>query len=286
MGAAATIPPDTTMGAVRLVARDLEGMRAFYERAIGLETLYSSADEACLGVGETTLVELRSGPSAPARAPGTTGLFHLAILVPDRPLLGAALRRVAAADWRLTGASDHLVSEALYLSDPEGNGIEIYRDRPRSEWEKDEGGELRMATLPLDLRGILAEPEPDDRTRMAAGTRMGHVHLNVADIPATEELYARVLGFDVTVRSYPGALFASAGGYHHHLGLNTWMGAGAPAPAPGSLGLDHFEIVVPSARDVDELAGRLDEAGVGTERSNGAVRFADPSANRVLLRPS
>src|SRR5690242_6744305 len=176
------------------------------------------------------LVELVGRPDAPVRPPRSTGLFHLAVLVPSRLELARALRRVAAAGWRFTGASDHLVSEALYLHDPEGNGIEIYRDRPREEWRY-EGGELQMATIPLDLEGVVGELPSDEETDagMPSGTRIGHVHLNVSDLGPAEEYYEHRLGFDVVVRSYPGALFVSAGGYHHHIGMNTWTSAGGSA---------------------------------------------------------
>ncbi|MGI8597046.1 MAG: VOC family protein [Thermoleophilaceae bacterium] len=177
----------------------------------------------------------RSSSSSRSQAPPpprwSSGLFHLALLVPSRAELARAVRRVTGAGGRFTGASDHLVSEALYLNDPEGNGIEIYRDRPREEWEHT-GGEVRMSTLALDLDAVMAElPAGDGPDGMPPGTVMGHVHLSVADLAETESFYADVLGFDVTVRSYPGALFLSAGGYHHHVGANTWTSAGVPAPA-------------------------------------------------------
>ena len=184
--------------------------------------------------GGEPLIELVSAPDAPRAPSFSTGLFHLAILVPDRAELARSLQRLAGAGWRLTGASDHLVSEALYLRDPEGNGIEIYRDRPREEWRRD-GDELAMATLPLDLESVLGELEQDEAPAngMPAGTTMGHVHLQVADIPPVEGFYNGALGLDVMVRSYPGALFLAAGGYHHHLGLNTWQSQGAPRSAGG-----------------------------------------------------
>jgi catechol 2,3-dioxygenase len=282
---APTLDARTRMGTVRLRVADLEGVRRFYERAVGLETLDSSASGAALGAGGEALVELIAALGAPPRPRRTTGLFHLAILVPDRARLGAALRRMAEAGWRLTGASDHLVSEALYTSDPEGNGIEIYRDRPREEWPR-AGGQVQMDTLPLNLPSLLAEPDPGEPPAMAPGTTVGHVHLNVGDLPDAEAFYAGVVGFEVTVRGYPGALFVSAGGYHHHLGLNTWAGEGAPAPPPGSLGLERFEIVVPGGADVQAATERLRAAGVEVEHDGGAIAFADPFGNGVALRAS
>jgi catechol 2,3-dioxygenase len=279
------IPPDTSIGRVRLRVADLDDLTAFYERVLGLQAGEREGDVTRLGPASgEPLIELVGAPDAPAPPSFSTGLFHLAILVPDRAELARALQRVAGAGWRLTGASDHLVSEALYLQDPEGNGIEIYRDRPREEWRRN-GDELAMATLPLDLEAVLGELGPDERQAngMPGGTTMGHVHLQVADIPAAERFYNRGLGLDVMVRSYPGALFLAAGGYHHHLGLNTWQSQGAPPPPEGSLGLDRYELVLPSAADRDSAADRLAEVGADPQRLDEGVLAADPSGNRVLL---
>jgi len=271
-------------GPVRLRVADLDSEREFYERAIGLSPIDSGDGVARLGSDGTPVVELDHRADAPARAPRTTGLFHLAILVPDRAALAAALARAVRAGGRISGASDHLVSEALYLNDPEGNGIEIYRDRPRAEWER-YSGEIRMSTLPLDVDGLLAElreDEPD--SAMPDGTRVGHVHLNVADLDAAERFYSGLLGFDVTVRGYPGALFLSTGGYHHHIGVNTWAGPGAPAPAAGSRGLEWFELSVDDAPGLAELERRLGDAGAPIERRPESLLTHDPSENGLLLR--
>jgi catechol 2,3-dioxygenase len=280
--------PDTTLGSVRLNAGDQEPLARFYEQAVGLRQLGRNGVLA-LGTDEgNPVVELASAPDAPPRPAGTTGLFHLAILVPTRLELARALRRVSESGWRFTGASDHLVSEALYLRDPEGNGIEIYRDRPREEWRRS-GGEIEMDTLPLDLESVLEELADDDDSpaaAMSSGTRLGHVHLNVADLGASEAFYAGALGLDVTVRGYPGALFVSAGGYHHHVGLNTWVGEGAPPPPPGARGLDRFEIVLASAAELDAAERRLAEAGAQANRGADGLTAVDPSGNRVLLRLS
>jgi catechol 2,3-dioxygenase len=282
------IPPETHVGPVRLTVADLDREREFYERAIGLRVLGENGDAEGstlrLGADGTTVVELFGDPDAPPRRRGTAGLFHLAIVVPSRADLAGALRRVVGAGGPLAGASDHLVSEALYLADPEGNGIEIYRDRPREEWRRVDG-QIEMATLPLDLDSLLAEQLEDDgeASHAPAGTQIGHVHLHVADLAAAEEFYAGVLGFDVTVRGYPGALFLSAGGYHHHIGINTWAGEGAPAPAPGSRGLRHFEIVLPGAADLEAAGRRLRDAGVEARRDAEGVHTADPSGNGIVL---
>jgi catechol 2,3-dioxygenase len=247
------------IGRVRLRVADADRVRSYYEHTIGLRAIGSGA----LGVDDTPLIELVGDPDAPPAPPGSTGLFHLAVLLPDRGSLARAVQRVLASGERFTGASDHFVSEALYLRDPEGNGIEIYRDRPRSEWEYGAGGELRMGTVALDVDAVMGELPGGDDPGMPEGTVIGHVHLHVADLGAAEAFYAGQLGLDVTVRSYPGALFLSHDGYHHHVGLNTWQGEGAPPPPPGSRGLEDFELLLPSA-------------------SEG--QFEDPSGNRVLVR--
>jgi catechol 2,3-dioxygenase len=282
MDANGSIDGRTTVGPVRLAVADLEGARDFYRRAIGLGELEGEDGVLRLGA-DAPVVELTGEPGAPPRPPRTSGLFHLAIVVPSRADLARALQRVADAGWRLTGASDHLVSEALYLHDPEGNGIELYRDRPREEWPVRDGV-LQMDTLPLDLDGVLGELRKDDGSAgMPVGTRIGHVHLNVGDLTAAEAFYSGALGFDVTVRGYPGALFVSAGGYHHHIGLNTWAGEGAPPPPPGSRGMRHFEIRLPGP---DQLAGeedRLRQAGFEAQREGDRVSVRDPSGNGVVL---
>ncbi len=232
------------IGRVRLRVAGADRVRSYYEHTIGL-----TADELSLGVDGTPLIELIDDPDAPPAPAGSTGLFHLAILVPDRRSLAQAVRRVVESGERFTGASDHFVSEALYLRDPEGNGIEIYRDRPRSEWEYEPDGELRMGTVALDIDSVMAELPDGADPGMPDGTRIGHVHLHVADLPSAESFYAGDLGLDVMVRSYPGALFLSRNGYHHHIGLNTWQGEGAPPPPPGTRGLEDFELVLPGASD-------------------------------------
>jgi catechol 2,3-dioxygenase len=278
------IPPETSIGKVRLRVADVDDLTTFYERVIGLRAVERGDDAVRLGPeGGEPLIELVSAPGAPPAPSFSTGLFHLAVLVPDRVELARSLRRVGDAGWRLTGASDHLVSEALYLQDPEGNGIEIYRDRPRDHWGHD-GNELRMATLPLDLQSVVGELESGGQpvNGTPAETTMGHVHLQVADIPSSEGFYNGALGLDVMVRSYPGALFLAAGGYHHHLGLNTWQSAGAPPPPEGALGLDRYELVLPSEAERDAAAERLGGTGDPVRLDEG-VLATDPSGNRVLL---
>ncbi len=282
-----SIAAATTVGTVALTVSDLDRSRAFYETALGLGAREHADGVVALGVGdEPALVTLRGDAGAPALNPRATGLFHLALLTPSRRELAYALARLAGARWPLSGASDHLVSEALYLNDPDGNGIEIYRDRDRSEWRTDEHGQLAMATLRLDLQSLAGEltDAPPVPERLPAGTRMGHVHLQVSDIAAAEDFYRGVLGFDVTVRGYPGALFVSAGGYHHHIGLNTWNSAGSAPPAPGAVGLRSFDVRLPGADELDRVLARVSAAGLTAETVDGGAVVRDPSGNAVVLR--
>ena len=281
------IPPATTVGPVRLTVSDLTRSRSFYERVLGLEAEERGAGIVSLRAGGTALVELREDASASRIDHGAPGLYHFAVLMPDRRALAVALARAAAARWPLSGASDHLVSEALYLSDPDGIGIEIYRDRPRREWTYQDG-QLAMSTLPLDLDDLITEIAANGELEPQAppGTHMGHIHLQVSDLEAAEEFYSRVLGFEVTVRGYPGALFVSAGGYHHHIGLNTWNSRGARPRDPGGVGLDWFEIVVPGGEELEPIVARVQAANLDIGQSNGGWTTADPAGNRLLLRPA
>src|ERR1035437_10595053 len=260
---ATTIHPDTTVGTVQLTVSDLERSRAFCERVLGLRATELDDGGLALGAAGGPLVELRGDSSAPRLDRQATGLYHLAILVPTRRDLALALMRIAEARWPLDGASDHLVSEALYLSDPDGNGIEIYRDRPREQWPR-ANGSLAMDTLPLDRDSVLGElgGARELQPLVPPGTEIGHVHLQVSDIREAEDFYSGVVGFEVMVRGYPGALFVSAGGYHHHLGLNTWHSAGAAPPAPGAVGLRSFEITLPNPQELERLLERVRAAGV------------------------
>jgi catechol 2,3-dioxygenase len=281
---AALIDPNTSLGTVRLTVSDIARSRQFYEHAIGL--IASEQDDGTLALGvrdERPLVELRGDSGAPALDRRATGLFHLAILVPTRKDLAFALARLGNARWPLDGASDHLVSEALYLSDPDGNGIEIYRDRPREEWQR-VNGQLAMSTLPLDLQSVLAELDHETtlQTLAPSGTRIGHVHLQVADLRDAEDFYSGILGFEVMVRGYPGALFVAAGGYHHHLGLNTWHSLGADPPPPGAVGLRSFEVILPGAQELDRLLSRVQRAGIQVEADPAGSLIRDPSGNGVL----
>jgi catechol 2,3-dioxygenase len=280
-----SIHPDTVLGTVRLIVSDLARSREFYERVLGLQASELQDDRIALGAGGRPLVELTEGGSAAKLHRRAPGLYHLAILVPSRQDLAFALARLANARWPLDGASDHLVSEALYLSDPDGNGIEIYRDRPREQWRRS-GDQLQMATMALDLDALAAELPPSRELQRLApvDTRIGHVHLQVSDIREAEAFYSALLGFEVMVRAYPGALFVSAGGYHHHIGLNTWHSAGAAAPPPGSLGLRNFEVVLPNAVELHRVLHRVRAAGIDVEATDAGALVRDPSGTGVMLR--
>ena len=280
------IEADTTIGTVRLTVADLERSRTFYEQSLGLLAAEREGGVLALAAaeGEPPLIELHGEPSALPLDRRATGLYHVAILMPSRVDLAKSLRRIADSGSALEGASDHLVSEALYLSDPDGTGIEVYRDRARDEWPRADG-QLEMATAALDIHDLLSELRADDREQatVPADTRIGHVHLQVSDLEASENFYSGVLGFDVTVRGYPGALFVSAGGYHHHIGLNTWHSAGSGPPPPGSVGLRSFEIELPDRGALEAALDRVRSAGVELEDADGGALVRDPSGNGVLL---
>ncbi|HEU5048878.1 MAG TPA: VOC family protein, partial [Gemmatimonadales bacterium] len=229
----------------------------------------------------TTVVELvEKKGAAPVPRHGLLGLYHFAILLPDRASLGAFIRHLGELGVG-AGMADHLVSEAIYLSDPDGLGIEVYADRPRSTWRR-QGAELAMATNPLDVDDLLAAAGAGPWTGMPAGTAIGHVHLHVGDLPAAERFYGTGLGFAVTVRSYPGALFLAAGGYHHHLGTNTWASRARPA-ADADARLLEWEIVVPTEADTTAVLDRLTALGAPAAQDGAEVVATDPWGVRVRI---
>jgi len=267
------------MGPVHLTVSDLERSLAYYRKVVGLDVLEQDADRASLGADSTELLGLVEQPGAQP-SDGYTGLFHFALLVPDRPALARWLTHAVRDEVPLTGLSDHYVSEAIYLRDPDRHGIEIYADRPRELWEGRVGE--RMTTEPLDVKDLLGEAD-GDFDGMPAGTTMGHVHLKVASIPQTVEFYRDVLGFDLVVERVPQAAFLSAGGYHHHLGANTWESAGAPPPPAASAALRHATVVLPSAEARDDAVRRVAAAGQEPEATATGTLVRDPSGNAVLL---
>lgn len=279
--------PATRMGPVTLAVSDLSQSVDFYTRVLGMKVV-SRDDDAkieTVGVGGIPLLYLQEISGARRQPQYSTGLYHAAILVPSRPDLGRVILNLARSQYPLSGASDHLVSEALYLDDPDGNGLEIYRDRPRAEW-KWNGSQVVMGSIQLDIDGIIGSVENPDApfTGMADGTTIGHMHLRVGDIPKAEAFYSGLIGFDV-VAKWHSALFISAGGYHHHLGLNTWHSQGAPRPPADSVGLRQYTIVVPDVEARDQIVARLNSAGVMTEQHDVDVLVDDPWGNVIQITP-
>ncbi len=280
-----TIAPATRMGAVHLTVAQLERSLDYWQRQIGLRVREREGRVASLGTGGEDLVVLYEEPGAqPVR--GHTGLFHLALLLPERTDLARWLVHAAEDRVALSGMSDHFVSEALYLYDPDGHGIEIYADRPRSAWERGPDGQLAMGTVALDvdaLVGTIADAPPEDFTGMPGATTIGHVHLHVRDVDEADHFYGDALGFDVMTHYGDQATFLSAGGYHHHLGANVWAGRGATPPPPGSASLRHATIVLPDRAEVDRVAGWVADAGSEPEPRAEGLLVRDPSQNAFLL---
>jgi len=278
------LPDALRLGPVHLRVSDLRRSLDYYTQVLGLEAREVSATTAALHAqGEDApLVVLDADPNtSPVRMQSRLGLYHFAILLPDRAALGRFLAHVSRIGMRV-GASNRLVSEALYLRDPDGLGIEIYADRPRSEWSY-ANGELAMASDPLDAEGVIAAAGGEQWTGMPRGTVMGHVHLHVGNLDEASRFYHDGLGFDRVVWSYPGALFLSAGGYHHHLGVNTWAGPNAPRSGETDARLLEWRMIFPTPEDAKAAAERLAKAGREVTPSGGDWIVADPWGTRLRL---
>jgi catechol 2,3-dioxygenase len=278
----AGIAATTTMGPVELTVADLDRSLGFYRSALGLEALERDGGTARVGAGGTTLLVLVEEPGA-TPAPRSTGLFHFALLVPERVDLARWLAHAARERVQLQGLSDHFVSEAIYLADPDLHGIEVYADRPRERWE---GQVERMTTLPLDVQDLLGElesPETAPFAGLPAGTRMGHVHLQVSSVPEAVQFYRDVLGLDLMATYGAQAAFLSAGGYHHHVGANTWNSLGAGPPPPGSAALRHATVVLPDGAERDRVAARVADAGNAVEEHGDGLLVRDPAGNALVL---
>ncbi len=283
-----TLNPDTTMDAVTLRVGDLEAMSAYYSRALALTPLEERTRgrevHRVLGRGTTPMVKLVHTPDLPGVDSRQAGLYHTAFLFEDAPSLAATVYRAAQTpNNRFVGSSDHLVSEAFYFTDPEGNGIELYTDRPRSQWQY-ANGEIQMAVEYLDPNAYLQRHLTQEVLDAAPGLagRVGHVHLQVGDVAAARAFYVDALGFESTATGYPGALFASAGGYHHHIAMNTWHSAGA-GPRAASLGLGDVAVSVPARADLDALIARLTALRIPFADDGGSVRVSDPWGTQVTV---
>ncbi|HEU4556395.1 MAG TPA: VOC family protein [Longimicrobium sp.] len=279
------LPVETRIGRVVLQVANLERSLRYYGEVIGFRVLEREGGRAVLGAhgDNAPLLELREKPGVrPVPRRGLLGLYHFAILLPDRAALGrflAHLRQIGA----YAGMSDHFVSEAIYLTDPDGLGIEVYADRPRSAWVQ-RGLELAMATEPLDAADVIRSAGGQPWTGAPAGTAIGHVHHYVGDIEQAARFYHTGLGFDLVVWSYPGALFVSAGGYHHHVGMNTWA-SGAAAATDNDARLLHWELLLPDASSADAVAESLRAAGFAPEQADGGWIARDPWGIAVRIAP-
>ncbi len=273
------MPGEASLTGLALRVRDLARLRRFYVESLGLRVQPGGPDRVEVEPeGRAFRLQLVGDPHAPLPPHPSVGLYHFALLLPDRAALAAVARRLLEAEWAFEGASDHGVSEALYLKDPEGNGIELYRDRPAGEWPH-RNGELAMISQALDVPALLAEAP--ESTPIHPATRLGHIHLSVDDLHTGEQFYSTGLGLNVTQRSYPGALFLAAGDYHHHVALNTWA-HGRPA-AGNATGLSGYAWAVP-AGTLDALAGHLEEVRVPYDHQGPAVTLTDPIGIRVEMR--
>jgi catechol 2,3-dioxygenase len=276
------ISASTTLGVVSLTVSDLMRSTTYYQSAVGLQLIEHGDGHALLGVAGRGLLRLTE--LAGARPVGRhTGLYHFALLLERRADLANWLAHAERDRVALVGLSDHFVSEALYLSDPDGHGIEIYWDRPRETWEGQVGE--RMTTLPLDVDSLLGEVEPESKlyTGLTAGTVMGHVHLKVAAIPETVAFYRDALGFGLMAQLGAQAAFMSAGGYHHHIGANVWESAGASPSPPDEAALRHFTIIVPDQQERERVADRLTRLGRAPQETEAGLVARDPSGNQLVL---
>jgi catechol 2,3-dioxygenase len=272
-----TLPQGTRIGRTALRVNDLDELTGFYRDVVGLSVLDESDTRSVLGVADTPLLVLEGDADAPTRHRSGAGLYHTAFRVPSRAALGDALARIRD-HWQLGGASDHWVSEALYLTDPEGNGIEIYRDFPRDEWPRSDDGRVRISTEPLDLETIEAAATGD--AQAPPGTDIGHIHLEVSSLDAFRDSYVDTLGFEVQT-TVPAASFVSAGGYHHHIGANTWHHRTAPI---NGRGLSWFEVVVPDQATLTDVQSRLESSAIPGTETDGGLIVHDPDEIEVRIR--
>jgi catechol 2,3-dioxygenase len=281
---APTLPATLRLGPTHLTVSHLDGSIAFYERSLGLQLHDRDGDRATMGAGAEDLLVLVEVPDA-GLGGRHAGLYHFALLFESREELARAIRRLAESRTRIEGASDHGVSEAIYLRDPDDNGIEIYADRPREDWPppRQPGERVEMFTIALDIQALMRTVDGEPTQTLAGpGLRMGHLHLHVADVERGLAFYRDVLGFEVMVR-LPSAAFVSAGGYHHHLGFNVWLGSNAAPKPPDVAGLRHWTVLLESADEVDEVRARVEAAGLPNEPHDGGFLVRDPWQTAVAF---
>ncbi|GAA0321282.1 VOC family protein [Bacillus carboniphilus] len=274
--------PITFVGQVDLKVQNIERSIAFYKEVIGFKVLEQTSKSATFSAdGKTALLTVEQPENVVPKQGKTTGLYHYALLLPKRTDLAKIVQHFVEIGLRF-GSSDHLVSEALYLNDPDGNGIEIYIDRDPSEWNWN-NGEVEMTVDPLNFPDLLSVGKQQSWKGLPANTVMGHIHLHVSELKKTEEFYSKGLGFEVVNRFGSQALFISDGKYHHHIGLNTWNGVGAPAPSPNSVGLKSFTLMLSSEEKKNKVVAQLNEIGASVTEENGSIVTTDPSGNRIRL---
>lgn len=283
-----TIHPKTKIGLVHYTVADMAKQIAFYQDILGFHLLRHEGDEAALGTDQHELLRLTAVPGA-KRHRMTTGLYHTAFLVPSRRDLAHIMRRIIETQTPIQGTTNHGTHLAIYLPDPEGNGIEIAWDFPREDWPMKDG-KMDFASMPrqgIDLEELFAELERDRSQWLGlpADASVGHIHLRVADLRRSNEFYHQMLGFDVTLDGLGmGALFVSAGGYHHHIGMNIWQGAGMPPPPPEATGLRYYTVLLPEQAELERVVTRVKEAGIELSQTGDGVLVRDPSQNGVLFQ--
>ena len=278
------LPPNTRIVSAHLKVTNLKRSLAFYTNTLGFYAHTPQAHQAELSASPEgiTLIHLIAHPNAQPKPRHTTGLFHIAIRVPSRNALAQAIRRLHEQQWPLLGASDHGVSEALYLNDPDGNGLEIYTDLPHSQWPT-QGEKVAMYSAPLNVQHLLQEATDRTDTHLPSSTDLGHIHLQVSSLATAKQFYCDLIGFDVRQDNYNGALFVAANGYHHHLGLNTWASAGAPSPPTNSVGLDAFTIAIPNTETLEAIANRFKKANITFNKTQNKITTQDGDNNTLIL---
>lgn len=275
--------PNTFVGHVKIKVQNLDRSLKYYQEVIGFQILERTNTTAKLTAdGKTSILSIEQPENVIPKQRNTTGLYHYALLLPKRADLANIVRHFVDNGIQI-GSSDHLVSEALYLSDPDGNGIEIYIDRDPSVWNWNKG-EVAMTVDPLDFGDLLSSEEEQSWQGLPAGTVMGHIHLHVSELKKTEEFYTKGLGFEVVCRYGVQALFISTGKYHHHIGLNTWAGVGAPTPPENSVGLNYFTLIYDNEEARNHVVEKLNNMGAAVSEENGSFVTLDPSGNRIYLQ--